>query len=126
MNKFSLFLLVFSSLIHSNEISFNEVKESDDGSIEISFLLDKVSFIKSYSLIDPSRIVIDLKRDVQADVVMNQLYKFTSLQTSFGINMLALNNGVPELLNLRRYLELFTKFRKDVVYKRTKYHNSFS
>ena len=53
---------------------------------------------------------------------MNQLYKFTSLQTSFGINMLALNNGVPELLNLRRYLELFTKFRKDVVYKRTKYH----
>jgi DNA gyrase subunit A len=68
------------------------------------------------------RVVIDLKRDVQADVVMNQLYKFTSLQTSFGINMLALNNGVPELLNLRRYLELFTKFRKDVVYKRTKYH----
>ena len=70
------------------------------------------------------RVVIDLKRDIQPDVVMNQLYKFTSLQTSFGINMLALNNGVPELLNLKKYLELFTNFRKDVVYKRTKYHLS--
>ena len=60
MNKFSLFLLALSSLIYSNEISFYEVKDSDDQSTEISFLLDKVSFIKSYSLVDPSRIVIDV------------------------------------------------------------------
>ena len=60
MNKFSLFLLILSSFVHSNEISFYEVKDSDDQSTEISFLLDKVSFIKSYSLIDPSRIVIDV------------------------------------------------------------------
>ena len=60
MNKFTLFLLILSSFVHSNEISFYEVKDSDDQSTEISFLLDKVSFIKSYSLIDPSRIVIDV------------------------------------------------------------------
>jgi len=60
MNKFTLFLLILSSFVHSNEISFYEVKDSDDQSSEISFLLDKVSFIKSYSLIDPSRIVIDV------------------------------------------------------------------
>ena len=68
------------------------------------------------------RVVIDLKRDIQADVVLNQLFKFTPLQTSFGINLLALNNGIPELLNLRRYLNLFTKFRKDIIFKRTKFH----
>ena len=69
MNKFSLFLLALSSLIYSNEISFYEVKDSDDQSTEISFLLDRVSFIKSYSLVDPSRIVIDVyQSDLKSDV----------------------------------------------------------
>ena len=85
-------------------------------------IIDGISELRDESNREGVRVVIDLKRDIQADVVMNQLYKFTSLQTSFGINMLALNNGVPQLLNLRRYLELFTNFRKDIVYKRTKYH----
>ena len=56
MNKILSFLLLLSSLVHSNEISFYEIKDSDDQSSEISFLLDKVSFIKSYSLVDPSRL----------------------------------------------------------------------
>jgi len=60
MNKLLSFLLVLSAFVHSNEISFYEIKDSDDKSSEISFLLDKVSFIKSYSLVDPSRIVIDV------------------------------------------------------------------
>ena len=64
-------------------------------------IIDGISELRDESNREGVRVVIDLKRDVQADVVMNQLYKFTSLQTSFGINMLALNNGVPELLNLR-------------------------
>ncbi len=85
-------------------------------------IIDGISELRDESNREGVRVVIDLKRDIQADVVMNQLYKFTSLQTSFGINMLALNNGVPQLLNLKRYLELFTNFRKDIVYKRTKYH----
>ena len=66
--------------------------------------------------------MIDLKRDAQSEVVLNQLYKFTPLQTSFGINMLALNNGVPELLNLKKAIKLFVEFRKDVIFKRTKFH----
>ncbi len=85
-------------------------------------IIEGISELRDESNREGVRVVIDLKKDIQADVIMNQLYKFTSLQTSFGINMLALNNGVPELLNLKRYLQLFTSFRKDVVYKRTKYH----
>ena len=85
-------------------------------------VIEGISELRDESNREGVRIVIDLKKDIQAEVVMNQLYKFTSLQTSFGINMLALNNGVPELLNLKKYLKLFTNFRKDIVYKRTKFH----
>ena len=83
MNKFSLFLLALSSLIYSNEISFYEVKDSDDQSTEISFLLDKVSFIKSYSLIDPSRIVIDVyQSDLKSDVQKKYNYPIKQIRAS--------------------------------------------
>ena len=85
-------------------------------------IVEGISELRDESNREGVRVVIDLKRDFQADVVMNQLFKFTSLQTSFGINLLALNNGIPELLNLRKYLNLFTKFRKEVIFKRTKFH----
>ena len=85
-------------------------------------IIEGISELRDESNREGVRVVIDLKRDIQADVVLNQLFKFTPLQTSFGINLLALNNGIPELLNLRRYLNLFTKFRKDVIFKRTKFH----
>ena len=75
-------------------------------------VIEGISELRDESNREGVRIVIDLKRDIQADVVMNQLYKFTSLQTTFGINMLALNNGVPELLNLKKYIKLFINFRK--------------
>ena len=83
MNKFSLFLLVLSSLIYSNEILFYEVKDSDDQSTEISFLLDKVSFIKSYSLVDPSRIVIDVyQSDLKSDVQKKYNYPIKQIRAS--------------------------------------------
>ena len=85
-------------------------------------IIEGISELRDESNREGVRVVIDLKRDIQADVILNQLFKFTPLQTSFGINLLALNNGIPELLNLRRYLNLFTKFRKDVIFKRTKFH----
>ena len=85
-------------------------------------IVEGISELRDESNREGVRVVIDLKRDIQADVVLNQLFKFTPLQTSFGINLLALNNGIPELLNLRRYLNLFTKFRKDIIFKRTKFH----
>ncbi|MEM7768276.1 MAG: DNA gyrase C-terminal beta-propeller domain-containing protein, partial [Pseudomonadota bacterium] len=67
------------------------------------------------------RVVIEVKRDASADVVLNQLFRYSQLQTSFGVNMLALNGGRPELLNLRAVLEAFIRFREDVVARRTKF-----
>ncbi len=67
------------------------------------------------------RIVIELKRDATPEVVLNQLYKFTQLQTSFGCNMLALNGGRPEQLNLKEFLSSFISFREEVIARRTAY-----
>ncbi|MEM1163670.1 MAG: DNA gyrase subunit A, partial [Pseudomonadota bacterium] len=65
------------------------------------------------------RVVIELKREATPDVVLNQLYRFTSLQTSFGCNILALNGGRPEQLDLRTFLQAFIAFREEVVARRT-------
>lgn len=67
------------------------------------------------------RVVVELKRDATAEVVLNQLFRFTPMQTSFGCNMLALNGGRPEQLTLRRFLTCFIDFREDVVARRTAY-----
>ncbi|MBN2905245.1 MAG: DNA gyrase subunit A [Rhodobacteraceae bacterium] len=67
------------------------------------------------------RVVIELKRDATAEVVLNQLFRFTPMQTSFGCNMLALNGGRPETLTLRRFLTAFVDFREEVVARRTAY-----
>ncbi|MWD27802.1 DNA gyrase subunit A [Aquicoccus sp. SCR17] len=67
------------------------------------------------------RVVVELKRDATPDVVLNQLYRFTPMQTSFGCNMLALNGGRPEQLTLRRFLTVFLDFREEVVARRTAY-----
>ncbi len=65
------------------------------------------------------RVVIELKRDATAEVVLNQLFRFTQMQTSFGCNMLALNGGRPEQLTLRDFLSHFITFREEVVARRT-------
>ncbi len=67
------------------------------------------------------RVVIELKRDAVSEVVLNQLYRFTPMQTYFGCNMLALNGGRPEQLTLRKFLTYFIEFREDVVARRTAY-----
>ena len=67
------------------------------------------------------RIVIELKRDAVADVVLNQLWRYSDLQTTFGANMLAINGGRPQQLNLREMIEAFTAFRQEVVSRRTKF-----
>lgn len=67
------------------------------------------------------RVVVELKRDATAEVVLNQLFRFTPMQTSFGCNMLALNGGKPEQLTLHRFLSLFVQFREEVVARRTAY-----
>ena len=67
------------------------------------------------------RVVIEIKRDAVSDVVLNQLYRFTPLQTSFGCNIVALNGGRPEQLNLTDLLRAFTAFREEVITRRTKH-----
>ena len=67
------------------------------------------------------RVVVEIKRDAVAEIVLNQLYKFTPLQSSFGVNMLAINNGRPELMTLRQVLQAFIGFREEVIRRRTVY-----
>ena len=67
------------------------------------------------------RIVIELKRDAMSNVVLNQLFVLTPLQTSYGINNVALVNGRPQILNLRDMIKYFVEFRHEVVVRRTKY-----
>ncbi|MDV6329558.1 DNA gyrase subunit A [Asticcacaulis sp. 201] len=67
------------------------------------------------------RMVIELKRDASGDVILNQLYRFTALQSSFGVNMLALNHGRPQQMGLRKLLEIFLEFREEVVVRRTRF-----
>ncbi|GAB6053178.1 DNA gyrase subunit A [Magnetospira thiophila] len=81
--------------------------------------IEGISDLRDESDRDGVRVVIEIKRDHQADVVLNQLYKFSPLQTSFGVNMLALNGGKPELLNVRQILDAFITFREEVIRRRT-------
>jgi DNA gyrase subunit A len=67
------------------------------------------------------RVVVELKRDANAEVILNQLYRFTPLQTSFGVNMLALDGGRPRMMGLRAMLECFLTFREEVITRRTKF-----
>ena len=67
------------------------------------------------------RVVIEVKKDAMADVVLAQLFSFTPLQTSFGVNMLALNGGRPELLNLKKVITAFISFREEVIARRTQF-----
>ena len=70
---------------------------------------------------DGFRVVVELKRDAVPDVVLNQLYRFTPLQSNFGVNMVALDAGRPQLMNLKDLLSLFVSFREQVVTRRTKF-----
>jgi DNA gyrase subunit A len=70
---------------------------------------------------DGMRIVIELRREATAEVVLNQLYRFTQLQTSFGVNMLALDGGRPRLMGLKDALEVFLAFREDVILRRSRF-----
>jgi DNA gyrase subunit A len=83
--------------------------------------LEGISDLRDESDRDGMRIVIELKRDAVTDVVLNQLWRFTAMQSSFGCNMIALNGGRPELLNIRDFLVAFIDFREEVVTRRTKF-----
>ena len=83
--------------------------------------IDGISDLRDESDRDGYRVVIELKRDAEREVVLNQLYRFTPLQTSFGANMVALDGGRPLLMNLKDMLTAFIAFREEVVQRRTKF-----
>ena len=83
--------------------------------------VEGISDIRDESDRHGMRVVIELRRDASVDVVLNQLYRYSDLQTSFGVNMLALNRGRPELMNLKDIIGAFVAFREEVVTRRTRF-----
>jgi len=83
--------------------------------------IDGIYDLRDESDRDGMRIVVELKRDAQPEIVLNQLYKNTQMQSTFAIMMLALVNGVPQILSLKQMLEEFVKHRHEVVVRRTKF-----
>jgi DNA gyrase subunit A len=84
-------------------------------------IIDGVTHVANESNKDGTRIVVELRRDVVAQVIINQLYKYSELQTSYGINNVALVNGRPRTLNLKDLISEFVYFRHEVVVRRTQY-----
>ena len=83
--------------------------------------IEGISDLRDESDRNGMRVVIELKRDAVADVVLNQLYRFSQLQQNFSANMLALNGGRPEQMNVRQMLEAFLAFREEVIARRSKF-----
>jgi DNA gyrase subunit A len=83
--------------------------------------IEGISDLRDESDRDGYRVVVELKRDAMADVVLNQLYRYTPLQTTFGANIVALDSGRPEVMNLKDMLTIFVAFREQVVTRRTKF-----
>lgn len=129
------------SIIMRGKTHFEEIRQGREAIIvsEIPFQVNKARMIEQIAdlvrskriegisdIRDESdrtgvRVVVELKRDAVADVVLNQLFRYSPLQTSFGANILALNGGRPEVLDLRRIIECFIKFREEVITRRTKF-----
>ena len=83
--------------------------------------LEGISDLRDESDKDGNRIVVECKRDAIAEIILNNLYKFTQLQDTFGVIMLALVNGVPKIMNLKEVLGHFLEFRREVIIKRTSF-----
>jgi DNA gyrase subunit A len=83
--------------------------------------IEGISALRDESDRDGYRVVVELKREAVADIVLNQLYRFTALQSTFGCNMVALDGGRPLVMNLKDLLTLFLAFREEVISRRTKF-----
>ena len=83
--------------------------------------IEGISALRDESDRDGYRVVVEMRRDAVPDVVLNQLYRFTALQSSFGANMVALDSGRPLVMNLKDLLTSFIAFREEVIYRRTKH-----
>jgi DNA gyrase subunit A len=91
------------------------------GELQREKTIEGITALRDESDRDGYRVVIEVKRDTMAEVVLNQLYRFTPLQTNFAANMLALDSGRPQVMNLKDFLTLFIAFREQVITRRTKF-----
>src|SRR5204862_2676122 len=83
--------------------------------------VDGIAALRDESACEGCRVVIDIRRDAMPDVVLNQLYRYTPLQSTFGANVVALEGGRPQVMNLKDLLASFIAFREEVISRRTKY-----
>ncbi len=83
--------------------------------------IEGITDIRDESNKNGIRVVLELKKDAYTDVIINQLFSFTVLQSSFGINMVALDNKIPRVLNLKQIISIFIEFRKEVILRRTQF-----
>lgn len=107
-----------------NEIPYNVNKKElieNIASLVNDKKIDGISYVNDESDREGMRIVVDVKRDANASVVLNKLFKMTALQTSFGVNNIALVHGRPKMLNLKDLIRHFVEHRHDVVIRRTQY-----
>ncbi|MDQ8728849.1 DNA gyrase subunit A [Bradyrhizobium sp. LHD-71] len=129
------------SVVMRGKVEIEEIRKDREAIVisEIPYQVNKASLVERISELvrekkiegiadlrdesdrDGYRVVVELKRDAMADVVLNQLYRFTPLQTSFGVNMVALDSGRPQVMNLKDLLTIFVGFREQVVTRRTKF-----
>src|ERR1700750_937259 len=129
------------SIVMRGKVAFETIRKEREAIIvsEIPYQINKASLVERIGELvkekkiegiadlrdesdrDGYRVVIELKRDAERDVVLNQLYRFTPLQTSFGANMVALDGGRPLVMTLRDMLTAFIAFREEVVSRRTKF-----
>src|SRR5690349_22520361 len=129
------------SIVMRGKVEFETVRKEREAIVitEIPYQVNKASMVERIAELykekkiegiadlrdesdrDGYRVVVELKRDAMPDVVLNQLYKFTPLQTSFGANMVALDNRRPQTMNLKDMLTVFIAFREEVVQRRTKF-----
>ena len=137
----SAYLSGRGSIVMRGKVAFETIRKEREAIIisEIPYQVNKASMVERIAELvrekkidgisdlrdeldrDGYRVVIELKRDAERDVVLNQLYRFTPLQSSFGANMVALDGGRPLLMNLKDLLTAFIAFREEVVSRRTKF-----
>jgi DNA gyrase subunit A len=111
-----------SIIVHEIPYQVNKGKLLERlGEVAREKIVEDIAEIRDESDRDGVRVVLDLKKGANSDVVLNQLFKFTALQTSFGCNMVALDHGRPRMFLLKDFIQAFVKFREEVITRRTIY-----
>ena len=111
-------------MTEEKDIKDNKKAKGSKKTLSLKTNVNPTQIRSNFSSSRANTVVVETKRDAVPEVILNQLYKFTQLQDTFGIILLALVNGVPKIMSLKEVLNHFIDFRHDVVVKRTQYELS--